>query len=172
VVATTATTSRTRSTSRWHIERDGFRELVQEAHRRDKKVVIDLVVHHTSNRHPRFQASRQSDSSSFRDYYIWADEPTDGPQPVNIFPTVEPSVWQFDDVAQRWYFHLFYKEEPDLNFANPVVRQRILEIIEFWTTFGVDGFRIDALDHLFESKGVSGTGSSDNSEILAEIWGF
>ncbi len=148
---------------------DEFRELVDQAHRRGIQVVIDLIAHHTSNQHPWFQASRRSPASAYHDYYVWTEEPPAGKQPENIFPTVEDGVWQFDEASQRYYFHLFYKEEPDLNFANADVQQETLRVVDFWMAFGIDGFRLDALNHLFEDKGIPGTGATNKCEFLARL---
>jgi maltose alpha-D-glucosyltransferase/alpha-amylase len=148
---------------------DTFRRIVDQAHRRGMQVVIDLVAHHTSDQHPWFQDARTSAASAYRDYYIWAREPPAGKQPENIFPTIEDGVWHFDEAAQEYYFHLFYKEEPDLNFANPDVQQEMLLAADFWMAFGIDGFRLDALNHLFEDKGIPGTGATNKCEFLARL---
>jgi maltose alpha-D-glucosyltransferase/alpha-amylase len=148
---------------------DAFRDLVDQAHRRGMQVVIDLVAHHTSDRHPWFRDARTSAASVYRTYYIWAQEVPAGTQPENIFPTIEDGVWHFDEAAQQFYFHLFYKEEPDLNFANPDVQQEMLRVADFWMAFGVDGFRLDALNHLFEDKGIPGTGATNKCEFLARL---
>jgi maltose alpha-D-glucosyltransferase/alpha-amylase len=146
-----------------------LRELVEEAHRRNLLVVIDLVAHHTSNRHPWFQDARSGPASAYRNYYVWAENPPAEKQPENIFPTVEDGVWHFDEATQQHYFHLFYNEEPDVNFANPVVQREMLRVAEFWMAFGIDGLRLDALNHLFEVKGKPGTGATNKCEFLSQL---
>jgi maltose alpha-D-glucosyltransferase/alpha-amylase len=146
-----------------------IRDLVTEAHRRGMRVVFDLVVHHTSDQHPWFQSARSRPDSPYRDYYIWSEtKPTEN-QPEPIFPGVETSVWEWDSSAEAYFFHLFYRFQPDLNFANPRVQQEILDIASFWMEFGIDGFRLDAANHLFEEKGLPGTSCDRPCEFLARL---
>ena len=113
------------------------------------RVMVDLVAQHTSDQHPWFQAARRDRQSPYRDYYVWADEPE--PTEVKpIFPTVEDSVWTWDEMAGQYYRHTFYRHEPDLNLANPAAREEIYRIMSFWLRLGVAGFRVDAASHMIE----------------------
>ncbi|MCJ1697578.1 alpha-amylase family protein [Rathayibacter caricis] len=124
-------------------------EVIRTAHDRGMRVIIDLVVNHTSDQHPWFQAARSSPDSPYRDYYVWRDEvPAD--QPANVFPDVEDGVWSFDDEAGQYYLHNFYRHQPDLNTDNPAVRDEIAKLVGFWLQLGVDGFRVDAVPFLIE----------------------
>src|SRR5690606_4819531 len=115
--------------------------------------IIELVVQHTSIQHRWFQEARRDRHSPYRDYYIWADEPVecDGVEPV--FPTVEDSVWTWDEEAGQYYRHVFYHHEPDLNLTNPRVIEEIERIMLFWLRMGVSGFRVDAASHLVRQAG-------------------
>lgn len=124
-------------------------EVIRTAHDRGMRVIIDLVVNHTSDQHPWFQAARSSPDSLYRDYYVWRDEvPAD--QPANVFPDVEDGVWSFDAEAGQYYLHNFYRHQPDLNTGNPAVRDEIAKLVGFWLQLGVDGFRVDAVPFLIE----------------------
>ncbi|WP_312976097.1 alpha-amylase family protein [Stutzerimonas nitrititolerans] len=125
--------------------------LLEKAEELGLHVIIELVVQHTSIEHRWFQEARRDCHSPFRDYYLWADEPDDSIEP--IFPTVEDSVWTWDEEAGQYYRHLFYKHEPDLNLANPRVVEEIERIMAFWLRLGVSGFRVDAASHLIEQAG-------------------
>lgn len=126
-----------------------FAFLLEKADSLGIRVIIDLVPQHTSNKHPWFEEARRDPQSPYRDYYVWADEPhDDGIEPV--FPTVEDSVWTWDDEAQQYYRHVFYDFEPDLELGNPRVREEIHRVMEFWLRLGVSGFRIDAVPYMVE----------------------
>ncbi|WP_028241395.1 alpha-amylase family protein [Stutzerimonas azotifigens] len=126
-------------------------ELLEKAEERGLHVIIELVVQHTSIEHPWFQQARRDRDSPYRDYYLWADEPNDEVEP--IFPTIEDSVWSWDEEAGQYYRHLFYSHEPDLNLENPRVVEEIERIMAFWLRLGVSGFRVDAASHLIEQAG-------------------
>jgi len=128
--------------------------LLEKAEELGLRVIIDLVVQHTSDRHPWFLEARNDRHSPYRDYFIWADspEPTDAKP---IFPTVEDSVWSWDEKAGQYYRHVFYSHEPDLNLGNPAVRREIERIMDFWLRLGVSGFRVDAASHMIESAKAS-----------------
>jgi maltose alpha-D-glucosyltransferase/alpha-amylase len=118
------------------------------------RLVIDLVVNHTSNEHPWFQRARRDRSSPYRDWYVWSDrEPADDRQGM-AFPGVQKSTWSYDKVAKAWYFHRFYDFQPDLNTANPHVQAEILKIMGFWLQLGVSGFRMDAVPFVIAKKGA------------------
>lgn len=121
--------------------------LLEQAEEAGIRVLFDLVVQHTSDKHPWFQAARSDPESPYRDYYLWSDEPVeDGLEPV--FPTVEDGVWTWDEEAGQYYRHMFYAHEPDLNLANPQVRAEIRRIMAFWLRLGVSGFRVDAVPYM------------------------
>ena len=117
--------------------------LIRTAKDRGMRVIVDLVVNHTSDRHPWFRASRSSKNNRFRDYYVWVDEPPPEPKPQVVFPDAEDSIWTKDRRTGQWYLHHFYSHQPDLNIANPEVRDEIAKIAGFWVELGVDGFRVD-----------------------------
>lgn len=115
------------------------------------RVITDLVVQHTSNEHPWFRSARHDRQSPFRDYYIWSDHPpTTPPGRGPMFPGSESAVWTYDKVAGAYYHHRFYDFQPGLNHENPAVRDEVERIIDFWCSFGISGFRIDAASHLIE----------------------
>lgn len=127
-----------------------FVECMRHAHERGMRVLIDLVVNHTSDQHPWFQAARRDPHSPYRDYYIWsADKPPDADQQV-VFPGVQQSTWTWDAQAGAYYHHRFYEHQPDLNIANPAVREEINKIMGFWLQLGVSGFRVDAAPFLID----------------------
>src|SRR6476646_6971280 len=127
-----------------------FVELVHQAGNRGIRVIIDLVVNHTSDEHPWFQSARESPDSPYRDWYVWSkDEPSDLRQGM-VFPGYQATTWTYDDEAGAWYYHRFYDFQPDLNMANPRVRQEIEKIIGFWLQLGVAGFRLDAAPFIIE----------------------
>jgi trehalose synthase len=130
--------------------------LLREAHARGLRVIIDLVVNHTSDRHPWFRSARASRRSPFRDFYVWRDEP--GPEPTGgtVFPDAEDSVWAWDERAGQYYLHHFYRHQPDLDISHPAVRDEIAKIAGFWLELGVDGFRVDAVPYLFERDAGDG----------------
>jgi trehalose synthase len=132
-----------------------FVEVVRTARDRGMRVIIDLVVNHTSDRHPWFRSARSSTTSPYRDFYVWrADPPPDTSDQV-VFPDVEDSIWQLDEKTGEWYLHHFYRTQPDLNIANPLVRDEIAKLMGFWLELGVSGFRVDAVPFLISTDGVS-----------------
>ncbi|OUE24220.1 alpha-amylase family protein [Clavibacter michiganensis] len=128
-----------------------FVEVIRTAKDRGLRVIVDLVVNHTSDQHPWFQAARRDPESRFRRFYRWSDEvPAD--QPANMFPDVEDGVWSYDEVAGQHYRHSFYSHQPDLATDDPVVREEIAKVIGFWLELGIDGFRVDAVPHLIATE--------------------
>lgn len=117
-----------------------FQQLLYEVHQRKMKLIIDLVVNHTSDEHIWFQEARQSKSNPKRDYYIWRDQPSD------IGSVFSGSAWEFDSLTNQYYFHLFSKKQPDLNWDNANLRNEIYTMINFWLDLGIDGFRLDVID--------------------------
>ena len=147
-----------------------FVRFVREAHQRGIKVLIDLVVNHTSNEHPWFQTARKDSNSKYRDYYVWSEDPPE-PDVEPIFPE-EESVWTYDEEAGAYYYHRFYHFEPGLNHANPAVREEVCRIMDFWLTVGVDGFRVDATPIMIQKKGLDSTELEEPHEILKEYRAF
>jgi maltose alpha-D-glucosyltransferase/alpha-amylase len=127
-----------------------FAELLHQASNRGIRVMIDLVVNHTSDQHPWFQSARSSPDSPYRDWYVWSDsEPPDRYQGM-VFPGEQRETWTYDRTAKSWYYHRFYDFQPDLNFANPKVREEAKKIMAFWLQLGVAGFRMDAVPFIIE----------------------
>jgi maltose alpha-D-glucosyltransferase/alpha-amylase len=130
---------------------DLFREFMKEAHKRNLKVIIELVINHTSDQHPLFQKARTSPKGSKeRNYYVWTDNPEQYKDARIIFQDYESSNWTYDPVAQQYYWHRFFHHQPDLNFDNPDVQQEVFNVLDYWCGLGVDGFRLDAVPYLFE----------------------
>jgi maltose alpha-D-glucosyltransferase/alpha-amylase len=128
-----------------------FRIFLREAHRRGLRVITELVVNHTSDQHPWFQRARRAPAGSKeRDFYVWSDNQEPYREARIIFKDFETSNWAWDPLAKAYYWHRFYSHQPDLNFANPSVRQAIFEAMDFWLEMGVDGLRLDAVPYLFE----------------------
>jgi alpha-glucosidase len=127
-----------------------FMRLLDEAHRRAIKVILDLVFNHTSNRHPWFVNSRASRTSSKRGWYIWRDAKSDCAPPNNWMSNFGGSAWEWDERTGQHYYHAFLKEQPDLNWRNRQVRAALYSVMRFWLDLGVDGFRIDVLWHLIK----------------------
>jgi maltose alpha-D-glucosyltransferase/alpha-amylase len=153
---------------------DDFLTFVRSAGERGLRVMIDLVMDHTSDRHPWFQAARRDRRSRYRRYYVWTDAPppTD-PGKQNIFPDEESSVWTYDDVAGQYYFHQFYHFEPDLDVANPDVREEIKRVIDFWLSFGVSAFRVDAVSHMIDPhETIQAASSHDPHSMLRDLRSF
>jgi maltose alpha-D-glucosyltransferase/alpha-amylase len=127
-----------------------FAEFAAEARERGIRIILDLVVNHTSDEHPWFVSARNDPDSPYRDWYVWSDtEPPDRKQGI-VFPGEQDETWTYDKVAQRWYFHRFYDFQPDLNWANPQVRAEIKKVMTFWLKLGASGFRIDAAPFVLE----------------------
>ncbi len=133
---------------------EDFKLTIDEIHRRGMRVMMDFVVNHTSDQHPWFQEARRSKDSPLRDYYVWS--PTDQKYqgvPI-IFPGFETSNWEYDATTGEYYWHRFYKEQPDLNYDNPAVQQEMVNAAKFWLSMGLDGFRVDAVPYLVEREGT------------------
>jgi glycosidase len=127
-------------------------EFLRAARERGIRVIADLVVNHTSDQHPWFQSARADERSPWRDFYVWADEQPEGPQGV-VFPDAEDSNWNYDEVAGKWHLHRFYSHMPDLNIANPRVRE-ISKVVGYWLELGLSGFRVDAAPFVIELEGT------------------
>ncbi|GAA2993480.1 alpha-amylase family protein [Streptomyces fulvorobeus] len=150
-----------------------FTEFVRTARDRGIRVIADLVVNHTSDHHPWFQDARSSRTSAHRDWYVWCDTPPeDGPEGV-VFPDAERSVWELDKTTGQYYLHRFFKQQPDLNVANPAVRDEIARIMGYWLQLGLSGFRVDAVPFLLETDGQEDADRlPDPHEYLADLRAF
>ncbi|MEF0944048.1 alpha-amylase family protein [Rhizobium sp. BR 362] len=130
-----------------------FVEFTHGAEQRGIRVLIDLVVNHTSDQHPWFQDARQDPNSRYRDWYVWSKKKPANADQGMVFPGVQKTTWTYDDKAKEYYFHRFYDFQPDLNTANPHVQAEILKIMGFWIQLGVSGFRMDAVPFVIAEKG-------------------
>jgi len=130
-----------------------FVEFTHGAKQRGIRVIMDLVVNHTSDRHPWFQEARRNPDSKYRDWYVWSDKKPQQAHKGMVFPGVQKSTWSYDKTARAWYFHRFYDFQPDLNTSNPYVQSEILKIMGFWIQLGVVGFRMDAVPFVISTKG-------------------
>ncbi len=149
---------------------DDFRAFVAEAHRRGLRVITELVVNHTSDQHPWFQAARRAPKGSpERDFYVWSDDPKLYAGTRIIFTDTEKSNWTWDEVAQQYFWHRFFSHQPDLNFDNPAVLEAVLQVMDFWLDMGVDGFRLDAIPYLIERDGTSNENLRETHEVIKKI---
>jgi maltose alpha-D-glucosyltransferase/alpha-amylase len=147
-----------------------FRQFLVEAHRRDLRVITELVLNHTSDQHPWFQRARSSPRGSrWRNWYVWSDDPSRYRDARIIFRDFERSNWAWDDVAGQYFWHRFYSHQPDLNFDNPEVRREMLRTVEYWLEMGVDGLRLDAVPYLFEREGTSCENLPETHDFLKEV---
>jgi maltose alpha-D-glucosyltransferase/alpha-amylase len=146
-----------------------FAELIRTAGDRGIRVIADFVMNHTSSEHPWFRSARSDRDSPFRDFYVWADEkPEEKPGDV-VFPDKENSNWRFDEQAGQWYLHRFYAHEPDLNVADPEVRDEIAQVAGYWLDQGLAGFRVDAVPFLLEPIGLPDGALVDPHELMREL---
>jgi maltose alpha-D-glucosyltransferase / alpha-amylase len=146
-----------------------FVELVDEAHKRGMRVVADLVMNHTSDQHPWFQASRSDPTGPYGDYYVWSDTDTQYRDARIIFVDTEKSNWTFDPVRGQYYWHRFFGHQPDLNFEHPGVQEAMLGTLRFWLDLGIDGFRLDAVPYLFEEEGTNCENLPRTHEYLKRV---
>jgi maltose alpha-D-glucosyltransferase/alpha-amylase len=147
-----------------------FRIFVREAHRRNLRVVTELIINHTSDEHPWFQRARRAKpGSSLRDFYVWSDTDQKFPETRVIFVDTEKSNWAWDPLAQAYYWHRFYSHQPDLNFDNPRVLRSVVDVMRFWLDHGVDGMRLDAVPYLIEREGTINENLSETHEILKRL---
>ena len=149
-----------------------FVELIRTARDRGMRVILDLVVNHTSDRHPWFKAARSSPKSPYRDWYVWSDDPPKTKASDITFPDRETSLWEWDEVAGQHYLHRFYRHQPDLNVANPAVRDELEKVAGFWLELGVSGFRVDAVPFFIEPLGSAEQAPADPHLILRELRAF
>ena len=133
-----------------------FVQLVDEAHKRGMRIIADVVMNHSSDAHPWFQASRSDPTGPYGDYYVWSDTKLKYEEARIIFVDTESSNWTWDPVREQYYWHRFFSHQPDLNYDNPAVQTEMIEVLKFWLDMGIDGFRLDAVPYLFEREGTNG----------------
>jgi maltose alpha-D-glucosyltransferase/alpha-amylase len=143
-------------------------EFLEDAHRRNMRVIADFVVNHTSDEHSWFQEARKPDSDK-RDWYVWSDDPELYSGARIIFMDTEKSNWTWDEEAGAYYWHRFFSHQPDLNFNNPVVQEQVLAGLRFWLDLGFDGFRLDAVPYLFERDGTHCENLKETHEFLKRV---
>jgi len=147
-----------------------FKRFLREAHKRNIRVITELVINHTSNQHAWFQRSRRArPGTPWRDFYVWSDTLDKYRDARIIFTDFENSNWAWDPVAQAYYWHRFYSHQPDLNFDNPRVQREILRVLDYWFNLGVDGLRLDAVPYLFERDGTNCENLPETHAFLKEL---
>jgi maltose alpha-D-glucosyltransferase/alpha-amylase len=151
---------------------EDLKEFLEEAHRRGIRVILDLVLNHTSDQHPWFQAARSDPNSPYRDYYVWSDTDQKFKDARIIFIDTEKSNWTWDEKAGQYFWHRFYSTQPDLNFENPRLREEMKNVMRFWLNLGVDGFRADAVPYLFEREGTNCENLPETHAYLKELRSF
>jgi maltose alpha-D-glucosyltransferase/alpha-amylase len=150
--------------------REDFKTFVREAHARGLRVITELIMNHTSDQHPWFQAARRAPrDSEKRNYYVWSDDPNKYAGTRIIFTDTESSNWAWDPVAQQHYWHRFFSHQPDLNYDNPHVLRAVLKTMEFWLDIGVDGFRLDAIPYLVEREGTVNENNPETHDVVRKI---
>ena len=151
---------------------EDFQALTLAAHARGIRIIADLVISHTSDQHPWFQAARRNRNAPTRDYYVWSDTADRYKNARIIFTDTEHANWTWDQEARQYYWHRFFAHQPDLNFDNPRVRKEILEVMAFWLDHGIDGFRVDAVPYLFEREGTNCENLPETHEFCREMRRF
>ena len=147
-----------------------FRAFIREAHRRNMRVITELVINHTSDQHPWFQRARRAKpASNLRDFYVWSETDQKFPETRIIFVDTEKSNWAWDPVAQAYYWHRFYSHQPDLNFDNKRVFRSVVDVMRFWLDLGVDGMRLDAVPYLIERAGTPNENLPETHEVLRRL---
>jgi maltose alpha-D-glucosyltransferase/alpha-amylase len=151
---------------------DDFKALVKNAHERGIRIIMDLVMNHTSDEHPWFRSARADRNSPHRDYYVWSDTDQKYKEARIIFTDTEPSNWTWDETSKQYYWHRFYASQPDLNFDNPKVQEEMLNIARFWLDMGIDGFRADAVPYLFERENTNCENLPETHAYLKKLRAF
>ena len=149
---------------------DDFKRFLDGAHQRGLRVILDLVLNHTSDQHPWFVASRSSRNHPKRDWYIWRDGKPRGGPPNNWVSTFGGSAWEYDPAIGQYYYHYFFKQQPDLNWRNPAVQAAMFNAVRFWLDMGVDGFRLDAIGTLFEHPALPDSPAAPTPRDLFQAW--
>ncbi|MEM7344297.1 MAG: maltose alpha-D-glucosyltransferase [Chloroflexota bacterium] len=148
---------------------EDFKQLVAEAHARGMRVIADLVLNHTSDQHEWFIESRKSKDNPYRDYYVWSETDQKYQEARIIFLDTEPSNWAYDETTGEYYWHRFFSSQPDLNYDNPVVADKMIDILRYWMGMGMDGFRADAVTYLFEREGTNCESLPETHDYLKRI---
>jgi maltose alpha-D-glucosyltransferase/alpha-amylase len=148
---------------------EDFRTFLGSAHERGIRVIIEMVLNHTSDQHPWFQQSRSSRENPRRDWYVWSDTDAGYPGARIIFLDTELSNWAWDPISKSYYWHRFFSHQPDLNYDNPEVREEMWNVMKFWLEIGVDGFRLDAVPYLVEREGTNCENLPETHGILKEL---
>ncbi len=148
---------------------DDFKAFLSAAHAKGLRVIADMVMNHTSDQHPWFQEARLDPNSPKRDYYVWSDDATKYPDVRIIFIDTEVSNWSYDQAAGQFYWHRFFSHQPDLNFDNPKVWEEMFDIVRFWLSLGLDGFRCDAVPYLYEREGTNGENLPETHDFLRAL---
>jgi maltose alpha-D-glucosyltransferase / alpha-amylase len=146
-----------------------FRKVLDSAHQRGIRVIIEMVLNHTSDQHPWFQEARSSQNNPRRDWYVWSDTDTRYNDTRIIFLDTEKSNWAWDPTSKSFYWHRFFSHQPDLNYDNPAVREQMWDVMKFWLEMGVDGFRLDAVPYLVEREGTTCENLQETHNILKEF---
>jgi maltose alpha-D-glucosyltransferase/alpha-amylase len=150
---------------------DDFKEFLEAAHARGLKVLTELVLNHTSDKHPWFQEARSSLDNPRRDWYVWSDTDDRYSQARIIFLDTESSNWAWDPISKQYYWHRFFSHQPDLNYDNPAVREEMWRVMKFWLDLGVDGFRVDAVPYLVEREGTTCESVPETHEVIKFLRG-
>ena len=149
---------------------EDFKTFLDAAHDRGMQVMVELVVNHTSDQHPWFQAARMAPPGSpERDFYVWSDSDQKYKDARIIFTDTEKSNWTWDPVAKAYYWHRFFSHQPDLNYDNPAVVQEVIRVMRFWLDMGVDGLRLDAIPYLVERDGTNCENLPETHAVLKQI---
>jgi maltose alpha-D-glucosyltransferase / alpha-amylase len=148
---------------------DDFKELLDAAHQRGIRIIIDMVMNHTSDQHEWFQESRRDPNGPFGDFYVWSDSDEGYPGTRIIFVDTEVSNWTWDPVRGQYFWHRFYSHQPDLNYENPKVHDAMFEALSFWLDLGVDGFRLDAVPYLYETEGTNNENLPETHHFLKRV---
>jgi maltose alpha-D-glucosyltransferase/alpha-amylase len=148
---------------------EDFHKLLESAHERGIRVIIEMVLNHTSDQHPWFRESRSSRDNPYRDWYVWSDTDTRYQGTRIIFLDTEKSNWAWDPTSKSFYWHRFFSHQPDLNYDNPAVREEMWNVMKFWLEMGVDGFRLDAVPYLVERDGTNCENLPETHQILKDF---
>jgi maltose alpha-D-glucosyltransferase / alpha-amylase len=148
---------------------DDFKDLLDAAHQRGIRIIIDMVMNHTSDQHEWFQESRRDPNGPYGDFYVWSDNDDGYAGTRIIFVDTETSNWTWDPVRGQYYWHRFYSHQPDLNYENPKVHDAMFDALSFWLDLGVDGFRLDAVPYLYETEGTNNENLPETHHFLKKV---